>query len=348
MSIVKHLRVGTLMSGLVLLAASFGNTVIAKNKTAPKNATAKPKWVDPQNGKIWGKVNVVQIPVTAIEDHILGPVKSVRYADYKFSDDGSKVLDDSGYNVYDKAGHLIDQNEYNADGQQKWKCTYKYENGRATVWNFNFYDRDDSENTTFKYDSKGRKIEKNVIGSKEEDCRRYVYTYDDKGNEIVESEYYGKGDKKPWTSTYTYDKRGFQIEYVHRDETGRCLQKMTQEYDDNGNKTGGGYYTSDTTMVGRYKAKLDNKGRVIERQGYKKDGSRDSRIVIKYDDWDNVIEYTAYNPDGTIAKAAATNMQAEFEYDSHGNAVKSTWYKVKDGKKVKDDMAVRKYEYYSN
>ncbi len=324
---------------------SCSNNPTPENKTVSKDTVAKPKWQDPQRGKIWGKVNYVQIPLTAMENHILGPVKSVRYTDFKISEkDGSRELDDSGYNVYDKAGHLIDQNEYSKDGKPKWKCVYNYDDqNRATLWDIKVYRSKNMSQVTFIYDDKGRKIEQNEVAAKKEDSRRLVYKYDDKGNEIEEMEYYG--DRKPWTTTVKYDSRGYQTEYAHRDQTGRLLMKMTQEYDSAGNRISGATYTSDTVMKGRWTAKNDSKGRCTELVTYSKDGTLRSTTKMKYDDWDNLIEDINYKPDGSI-DTAGWNSYTDFEYDSHGNPIKETWYKLRSGKKVVTDVAEKKYEYY--
>jgi len=332
-------------SAVCLVSCSNNNNTTQENKTVSKDTVAKPRWVDPQKGKIWGKVNYVQIPLTAMEHHILGPVKSVRYTDYKISEkDGSRELDDSGYNQYDKAGHLIDQNEYSKDGKPKRKCVYNYDaQNRATLWDLKVYGSKMMTKVTFKYDDKGRKTEQNEVAAKKEDSRRLVYKYDDKGNELEEAEYYG--DKKPWITTFKYDSRGYQTEYAHRDETGRLLMKMTQEYDSAGNRISGVTYTSDTVVRTKWTAKNDNKGRCTELVTYTKDGKIRSVTKMKYDDWDNVVEYMNYKSDGSIDNAG-WNSYTDFEYDSHGNTVKETYYKLKAGKKVMTDVAEKKYEYY--
>ena len=326
--------------------ASCANNGTA-NKISSKDTLAKPRWVDPQKGKMWSKVNVVQIPLTAMENHILGPVKSVRYNDYKISEkDGSKVLDDSGYNVYDKFGHLVDQNEYNKDGKPKWKCTYRYdEKNKAVQWDFDFFDHEKySTKVTFKYDDKWNKTEENWASSNNDHSRKSDYKYDDRGNEIEETVY--SADGKILSATeYKYDNRGFQVEMIMKGKDGAQMSKERIEYDNSGNRTYSAYYRSDTTIEMETKETADNKGRTIERVGYKKDKAILGTTKMKYDDWDNMIEDLSYKPDGSI-DTARWNFYTDFEYDSHGNAIKETWYKLKSGKKVATDVAEKKYEYY--
>lgn len=335
----------------VLLCAAFitscGDSTTSEKKpeVAAAPVAPKPKWADPGRGKVFGKVNYVQIPLTAYEEHIFGEVKSVTYKSYAVAEDGSKKLDDSGYNVYDKAGHLIDQNEYDKDGKAKWNCTYKYDDqNRATLWDIKVYRSKTMSQVTFKYDDKGRKTEQNETAAKKEDWRRLVYKYDDKGRETEEAEYYGEKDK-PWTSAYKYDSRGFQVEYTHKDETGRLLMKHTREYDSLGNVLSGAMYTSDTVIRTKWVNTNDNLGRTIESKYYKGDGTPQGSLKFKYDDWDNITEFTFYKADGSVDTTKGS-AYTEYEYDSKGNPVKETSYKLKDGKKVVTDISEKKYEYY--
>ena len=330
------------VSGLCFVSCSGSGT--QENKTVVKDTTVKPKWQDPQQGKIWGKVNYVQIPLTAIENHILGPVKSVRYTEYIMdAKDGTRALADSGYNVYDEAGHLIDQNEYSNDGKPKWKCVYNYEQDRAALWDIKVYRSNDMSRVTFKYDDKGRKIEQDEASEKKEDSRKIIYTYDDKGNETGEDEHFGNG--REWITNFKYDDKGRQTEYTQRDPAGKLQMKMTQEYDDAGNRISGTTYMRDTLAGEKWTAKNDSKGRCIELLSYAADGSIRSKNIMKYDDWDNMIEDLHYRPDGSI-DTAGWNTYTEFEYDNHGNAIKETAYKLKAGQKVMTGVAEKKYEYY--
>jgi len=337
---------GLLCSTVVVQLAACSGNATKETKTATTDTSEKPKWVDPQRGKFFGKVNIVQIPLTAIENHILGPVKSVRYQEYKIEGkDSARVLDDSGYNVYDKYGHLIDQNEYAADGTPKWKCTYKYDsNNKAVEWDFNFYEEKYSSKTTFTYDDKGRKTAVKTISSNGKFSGKGDYKYDDRGNEIQATGYNGDGKVIRITS-YKYDSRGFQTEMTMREGDGKLIRKSTQNYDNNGDKTGGTEYADDTTIARKWTATLDNKGRTIERTGYSKDGSIFGKSKMKYDDWDNLTESVNYTPDGKI-DTASWNMYFDFTYDSKGNATKETWYKLNGDKKDVLGIAERVYEYY--
>jgi hypothetical protein len=329
-----------------LFFASCGENTPSADKPGNVADTTLPKakWNDPGRGKIFDKTNYVQIPITAYEHHIFGEVKSVTYKDYKVAENGVRALEDSGYNVYDKNGHLIDQNEYAADGKAKWNCVYKYNETCPVEWIFKFEDPMQNSTITFKCDEKGRKTEQIEVAADKDRSRRLVYKYDDRGNEIEIAEYSGE-NKTPWTTTYKYDSKDNQVEYLHKDETGRVLMKRTKEYDSLGNGISGGIYSSETELKGKWTATFDNKGRRIENSSYKKDGTLLGQAKMQYDDWDNIIEYTTYKADGSIDNTRPS-FYTEFEYDSKGNPTKETWYTLKDGKKVVTNISEKKYEYY--
>ncbi len=312
--------------------------------TANAIAKDKPKWKDPQRGKMAGKVNVVQIPLTAYENHIFGKVKQVKYMDYSVAPDGKKKLEDIGENLYDNAGHLVDQNEFSADGKAKWNCIYKYdEKGRPVSWDLKFGDTVKNLKVTFKCDDQGRKTEQVEVGTSKERSRKFVYKYDSKGNETEVIEY-SAGNYIVSVATYKYDSRGFQVEYTRKDARGKLQMKTTQDYDEDGNRTSGVVYASETEVRGKWTATNDSKGRMTETVYQNSDGKQQARSKLKYDDWDNVIEYNEYKPDGTIDATKTT--YTEYVYDSKGNPTKETWYIMKDGKKIVTGISEKTYLYY--
>ena len=346
MGYIKTQPMAALCAAFVVFFAACSGNATQENKTAAKDTLAKPRWIDPQKGKIYGKVNFVQIPLTAIEQHIQGPVNTVTYKDYKISEkDGSKTLDDSGYNVYDKFGHLIDQNEYNADGTAKWQCIYKYDsNNKAVQYDLNLKHLKAKSIVTFKYDDKGRKIEEDDISDDKRFSGKTLYKYDDKGN-LIEEAIYRSGSGTAWITDYGYDSRGFQTGCTLTNGDKKILRKETKEYDGQGNDLKGIYYENDTVISGRWVAINDNKGRTIQRTDYKAKDSIVSITKYKYDDWDNVIENITCKPDGSI-DTARWNSYTDYEYDARGNVVKQTEYKLRSGKKVPAGYTETRYTYY--
>ena len=327
-----------------LLFACTNNVSQQKNAEV-RDSLSKSKWVNPRKGKIWDKENIVQIPLTALENHILGSIKSVNYKSYKVSvKDGTKTLDDSGYNVYDKLGHLIEQSGFNADGTQKWKCEYKYSGNKAVMWHFIFDTPKDETIVIFKYDNEGRKYIDSTFDADMKYRNRVIYQYDDRGN-IVKEVRYKDDDKDSVVEIYKYDKRNFQIQYRMTSSNKSINLMILKEYNDDGNPISIKNYANDTTdgRIGKYV--YDNKGRCVQTINYNKDGSIHEINKNKFDEWDNIIESISYNAGGSI-DSTKWNTCTEFEYDNHGNAIKETWYKIIHGQKTLMDVVEKKYQYY--
>lgn len=304
-----------------------------------------------KKGRIWDKVNIVQIPLTAQENNIYGKVKTVRYADYEQVEKNGRyerVLQDSGYNVYDVQGHLVDQNEYDAKGKPKWKCIYKYDaNGRAIGRDFTFTtdQHNVQEVTIFIYDENGRKVASETSTADPDAPVRSEFRYDDRGNEIEEVAF--RKDKSVFSVTSSkYDSAGNQVAYhfVSRHGEDSISDKRTAEYDAYGNKTAAAYYMGDV-LIGRSVSINDNRGRCTETRGYTADGKLSRRATMKYDDRNNITEAIFYTATGAI-DTAGWNSVYEFEYDTQGNKTKETHYRLKNDKRIPATYTEAVYTYY--
>jgi YD repeat-containing protein len=343
-----------LNSGSVLILFVLGvcNSSCSSNsgtstKTASKDTTAVTSWVNPRKGKIWEKENIVKIPLTALESQLAGQVKSVTYREYEYSEtegDSSKELVDSGYNVYDKAGHLVDQNEFYADKTPKWHCLYKYDNNyKPQEWDLNIYDDDLNTQTTFKYDGRGNKTEEVTADSTGKPMGRTAYKYDDKGNEL-EADIYDMVGKLKQILSYQYDRRGFQISYSEKSPDGEVFSKLTCAYDDNGNKTGGADYSSDTDMENKWVQKNDAMGRRTETDYFLPDDELLERRTITYDAQGFPVEYITYKKDGSMQEEKSYSYKNE--YDKTGNIIRQTEIRWKGGKRIPVTYAEYMVTYY--
>jgi hypothetical protein len=334
-----------LTTGFISVISSCGGDTGNSEQTtkAGEAATSKAK----KKGRIYDKINIVQIPLTAIENNIHGKVKSVRYVDYKFVVKGGqyeKQIEDSGHNVYDNFGHLIDQNEYNADGKQKWKCIYRYDsNNRAIDWNFNFMSRNAKQRTIFAYDAAGRKIEENLVSSDKKNSRKTLFKYDDQGNEIEETVYLPDGSIGRMTKS-KYDEAGNQIELSWAVTSYGPRRKEVATYDANGNRISTSIYSADTLEMTSSQT-FDNKGRAVESKYSTGNGDKQRKSTFRYDEWDNITEYISYKPDNTI-DIEGWNVAYEYEYDQKGNKTKETSFQIIDNKRVPDYYTETTYTYY--
>jgi|GEM_PF-2470095 len=321
--------------GAMGILSSCGNNAGSKKGATATEATPASAWVNPHKGKIWEKENVVKIPLTAVENELRGAVKSVAYKEYELTDESgsnTKTLVDSGYNAYDRAGRLVDQNEYFGDKAPKWHCVYQYDaNNKPQEWHLKIFEENMNATTVFKYDDKGNKTEETTTDANKEYNRRAVYKYDARGNQVG-ANMYDKDGKLKQVITYEYDSRGFQTAYIERDEDSEVLVKLTCAYDANGNKTGGADYSSDTTLESKWVQQNDAQGRRVETDYYTPDGKLLEKRTIKYDNAGYLVEYNTYKPDGSLNEEKSYSFTNE--YDQKGNIVKQTEIRWKSGKRL--------------
>lgn len=300
-----------------------------------------------KKGKIWDKVNIVQIPLTLEENNMLGPVKTVTYKHYKFVERRGKYekqLEALGYNVYDEYGHLIDQNEYEPDSTPKWKCIYRYDkNNKPVEWHFKFFENDNEYKTTFVYDANGNNVEQIITNVKPGKSERVLLRYDEMGNEI-ESVTFDTADVMKTSITCEYDKLGNQTKYTSKSvETDHWFQ-LTASYDSSGYKTGGSIFMAGAGLS-KWKAVNDHKGRIIERKEFDTNGTSTKKIMYRYDTHGNVIEILNYNAAGAL-DTTVWNSFYQYQYDDMGNIISETSYNVRNGKQVPKNYKESAFSYY--
>lgn len=330
------------------------------------------KWVNPRKNRVWSKLNIVQIPLTAYENQILGPVHTVVYKTYKVADKNgmTRKLADSGRNVYDRFGHLVDQNEYAADGKPKWKCIYKYDDhNKAVLWDFRFPDRNEHDLVSFRYDSHGNQTESIWADEHNHIRSRAKYKYDGNGREIWEGGYDSTGKLKS-ISNSKYDASGNETEWSDEDADGKIGLKIICKYDKAGNRVTEDSYHSDTGKPYRIVFKYDSKGNELETTSYPPGSSVGGRTTTKYDAdgretesrrFDEagkllskrtitysgnkeLIEENVYNSRGSLDESEGS--YSEFTFDEQGNTVRFEDFEMKDGKRVLRKLRVTEYTYY--
>jgi len=299
--------------------------------------------------KIFDLENYYQIPLTASENYLVGKVKTVAYKEYDISLKDGKPgvkLNDTGFNVYDRDGRLIDQLTYTPDGSYSLKCTYRYEGAKAIEWDAKIDSKDwkIDARTTFKYDKKGNKIEQITIDKDTSKSQKTVFKYDSKNQKTAEVHFSLSG-KLMSTTAYKYDSSGKQVECTESMGDGKIFYKLTCEYDRDGNKIAGGNYNLANEKPAKWTRKNDVKGRCTEMTDYKSDGSFDKKTIYTYDDKDNVLLQISYNEDGTVCDKCY-NVARTFEYDTAGNITKYTCYKIEGGKRLPQSYTETRYSYY--
>ena len=335
----KLLRINTI---LCMLAVILFSSCQENNKSADTSKTEKKT----KKGRIWDKVNVYQIPLTAEEYPLKGKVKTATYQYYTLTEKNGQVekkFSGRDSNVYDEAGHLIDQTSWDENGKRLYKCTYAYDkDNKATLWHF-ITDRDSSEaNVTFKYDDKGNTIEQLWADSDPTQSMKTTYKYDDNGNVLEETRYDGDGKIRTVTSS-KYDAKGNQTEFVYKDKDGKIRMKQTAAYDGNGYKISGDDYNNDS-LVGKWTRKNDADGHMLEETSLSLEGKVLGGRRSTYDKMGNEIKGYV-SKEGNPAEHILTD-STTYEYDKTGNAIKETMYYLKPDKTGKTTYTEAVYTYY--
>jgi len=94
---------------------------------------------------------------------------------------GGKTITDSR-SVYNSAGLLIEETNYNKDGLLKSVTRYKYNSDGDVLEETEFDDKNNvKEKRTYKYNGLGEKTEELVNTADGKQLKRTVYTYDSRG-----------------------------------------------------------------------------------------------------------------------------------------------------------------------
>lgn len=332
------------INGIVCLMAVILFSSCQENNKPADTAEAGKKV---KKGRIWDKVNIYQIPLTAEEYPLKGKVKTATYMYYDLAEKNGQVektFAGRDSNVYDEAGHLVDQTSWDKKGKRQYKCTYAYDKeNKATLWHF-ITDEDSSEtHVTFKYDDKGNKIEELYKENDPKKTTKTIYKYDDNGNVLEERDYDAEGNIRRSISN-KYDARGNQTEFVFKDKDGKVRRRMTAAYDDNGYKISGDDYDNNDSLVGKWTRKNNADGRMLEETSLSLDGKILGGRKSTYDEMGNTLK-SYYSKEENPAEYVLSD-SSTYEYDKIGNPLKETLYYVRPDKTILNTYTEAVYNYY--
>jgi hypothetical protein len=299
-----------------------------------KKATRKTR-----KGRIVEKIKVVDIPLTAAENNLRGRVHMVRYKTYIHN--GARQLNDSGYNVFDRDGHLTGQHAYDKKGNRKLECVYRYTDGRLQDWILNIMNRRETDTTTFRYDRSGNRILAVTRTNDSSRSGRKEYSFDNNGNETEVITYTLKNKVSSITRS-EYDNRGNQIVSSELFPEGTHYMASTAEYDAYGALTALAFYVGES-MTGRTEMLNDDKGKHIEMTLYGTDKEYTAKSVYTYDSLGNMLSRVSYGPDKA---RQLVNKAYEYKYDIAGNIIAFTEYEVRNGKRTPKYSIANEYTYF--
>ena len=210
---------------------------------------------------------------------------------------------------YNAKGEIIEQSEFDAEGNKTGKTTWKY-NSKGTAIESVEYDAEGNKTgkTTWKYNSKGKVLE--------------VVEYDAEGNET------GK-------STWKYNSKGDIIEAPASEIGGDYgISKITCKYDKRGNRVEFAGYDNSDSLVLKKRWYYSKDGILVLAEKYDSTGSLAKVALYSYDKRGNVAEIQVYNAAGELKK------KRSFKYDRMGNVIEmrvspSYWDREEDVFKYK-------------
>lgn len=276
--------------------------------------------------------------------------------------DGNKGINNKA--SYNEFGDLTESVDYDDEGTQTWKYTYKYtydDDGNMTTKAS--YNEDGKQTGYGEYDENGNTTLSIAYGSSGIIIYKYEYSYDDDGNKVSETSYEANG-KVEYKIEYSYDDDGNQTGYVKYDKNGNVLGKTKKSFDKNNNLTSVTNYDADDNVTGKRKYTYDKNdvltsltyydaaGNVKEKYKYTndKDGNRTSETEYNYNEDGELvskIKYT-YDKDGNLTSRTFYNANDEiarkdkYTYDKNGIRTEESRISYEDG--VEESSNVWKYQ----
>jgi len=248
----------------------------------------------------------------------------------------------------DSKNNIIEEIDFDQEGQMLLKTTYKYNNQDKAV-EITQYDEENNliEKKSIEFDEKGKKsgsiiefpdlsitketqtINGNSILIKTEDedgefegSVEYITNEEGLTTEVIRTNFMNKVDSKV---LYEYNDAKQNIKITEQDAKGYFIKSYIFDYDENGNKT--------------LEDELDKKNRVLDRKLYKYESdlltsikTANGSIYYHYDN-KNLIKEERLNPDSsseiTIYNYENNRIVSEKQYNiPHGETVEETFLSV--------------------
>lgn len=228
--------------------------------------------------------------------------------------------------------------------------------GRGNITQSTVYESDGSMaiKFTYRYDQSGNKTEEQVYYHTGASGGRTVHKYDDAGRETETIAYNGDG-AVTWKQNIKYDNEGRRTEWIQYrgeilkyrtltkyDDQGRTRKQETLEF----NATPG-YIVSHDPTPGKITYSYDDERRTKEVITYDADGVLKGKVIYFYDERRNEIKRLEFDADGSpkdeeirwydnqkLLRSFRGKNSARFEYDSHGNWTKKTYFLAADSKEA--------------
>lgn len=210
-----------------------------------------------------------------------------------------------------------------------------------------------SSRFTYRYDTRGNKLEHNMYAWTGQSMGRLVYTYDEAGRQLTATSY-DRDDAVASKSVNSYDSKGHLTEWAQHhgevlrykklfkhDDKGRVTEEETFEFNAPPNLR-----SSHAPVPGKIVYTFDDKRRSKEISTYEPNGALKSREVQTLDEHGSQVSRAVFNADGSaqnteisfydknkLTEKLAGKSLTQFTYDNSGNWIKKVHLILPDGAK---------------
>ena len=171
--------------------------------------------------------------------NLKGKVKTLKWTPYeaveKFGEvtKGEIAIGENYSIVFNEEGNMIERKKYLSSGKPYEKYVYKYDSNHNLIEeNYSSYGEFESK-TKYKYDDRGKRIEKAEYNSEGSLSGKEVYKYDEKGNKIEIQNIASNGDKYG-KGIFKYNKKNKLVEKNYYRSDGNLIKKGIFIYNENG------------------------------------------------------------------------------------------------------------------
>lgn len=213
-----------------------------------------------------------------------------------------------GVYTCDKSGKLVEESEWETDGQGISKLVFKLISKEVYVYN----------------DKSGKLIETDIYNSDGQLGKKLKYNYDPTTRHLLNAVLYDQNGKVEGKKTFHYNSKGNRDEEKILWPDGSQAFKHIYKYNGCDKPTEITGYGSDNTVIGKTR---ESAGRSETTYSYPEGTVKTITII---DSQDNSSCTDEYGPKGELIYRRKT----ESEYDGNGNWIKRVWYDwvTEDGK----------------
>lgn len=188
--------------------------------------------------------------------------------------------------TYDALGNLALAVMSGSDGLQRQKAEFTCDSQGNIL---RLTQQDVLEDVTYTYSAYGKCL------TKEQGLTRVEYSYDIRGNLLMQEEY--SSDILTGHMKYLYDKAGLLLLLQTYDSEGAAVSSIHYTYDDAGNRLEEREYSSMGTPPKITQYTYDDKGNCLSRTSYLKSGAMEERREFSYDAGGNCLSVLCYDKD---------------------------------------------------